>query len=458
MGREGHYYTIIDSSNGDSVRKCSEKVNVLSRAHYLDRIEALTKRTRGRELPGTFNPMIVSDLFLEQSRPWEALAKQHIERVARAVTEFLKHLVSHIADSSTDSGLFHKLVEPALEDVVKFARRKTEDLLAQHQKGHPITYNHHFTETVQNVKKDRSREDLTRIITSVFDVTSLGPFVTSMDPIESRRYTTTDYRPLLEALMEYKNPDMNCYACSEALDCMQAYYKVRRCPEKSSTAQFCVVLLKYMPICQVAFKRFIDDIAVEVVETNLLAQLGDILSPIKVTYLTADVVTNVAGESDESRAKRRQLTNQLDVLVQGLETCKKFVVRTLHGIFLIHQSIRHHELVIEANPWLSTGTCDVAIRSPKSGTSLLDLSSLSPRTELGELVTKDESEVSEISAEEIPDISGFTEVTEQMAEPEPQAEVDYAGEAVAEPKDDDSEVSMLVSSAKKTKKKGKKRL
>jgi hypothetical protein len=169
-------------------------------------------------------------------------------------------------------------------------------------------------------------------------------------------------------------------------------------------------------------------------------------------------VTNVAGESDESRAKRRQLTNQLDVLVQGLETCKKFVVRTLHGIFLIHQSIRHHELVIEANPWLSTGTCDVAIRSPKSGTSLLDLSSLSPRTELGELVTKDESEVSEISAEEIPDISGFTEVTEQMAEPEPQAEVDYAGEAVAEPKDDDSEVSMLVSSAKKTKKKGKKRL
>jgi hypothetical protein len=127
-------------------------------------------------------------------------------------------------------------------------------------------------------------------------------------------------------------------------------------------------------------------------------------------------------------------------------------------MFLIHQSIRYHELVTEANPWRLIDTCDVAIRSPKSGTSLLDLSSLSPRTELGELVTKDESEVSEISAEEIPDISGFTEVTEPMAEPEPQAEVGYASEAVAEPKDDDLEVSMLVSSAKKTKKKGKKRL
>jgi hypothetical protein len=157
---------------------------------------------------------------------------------------------------------------------------------------------------------------------------------------------------------------------------------------------------------------------------------------------------SVAGESDESRAKRRQLMNQLDVLVQGLETCKKFVVRTLHGMFLIHQSIRHHELVTEANPWLSTGTYDVAIRSPKSGTSLLDLSSLSPRTELGEFVTKDESEITEISAEEVFDVSGFTEAPEPMSEPESQDEVDYAGEAVAEPKDDDSEVPKPVRPAK----------
>jgi hypothetical protein len=41
---------------------------------------------------------------------------------------------------------------------------------------------------------------------------------------------------LLEALMEHNNPDMNRYACSEALDCMQAYYKVRKSPERSTTA------------------------------------------------------------------------------------------------------------------------------------------------------------------------------------------------------------------------------
>jgi hypothetical protein len=60
-------------------------------------------------------------------------------------------------------------------------------------------------------------------------------------------------------------------------------------------------------------------------------------------------VTSVAGESDESRAKRRQLTNQLDVLVQGLQTCRKFVVGTLQGTFPIYLNMQFYELAVEAN-------------------------------------------------------------------------------------------------------------
>jgi hypothetical protein len=86
-------------------------------------------------------------------------------------------------------------------------------------------------------------------------------------------------------------------------------------------------------LLQVAFKRFVDDIAVEAVETNIIAKIDSILSPVKVTHLDTEVVTSVAGESEESRVRRRQLTNQLDVLVQGLETCKKFIVGTLQGTY-----------------------------------------------------------------------------------------------------------------------------
>ena len=71
----------------------------------------------------------------------------------------------------------------------------------------------------------------------------------------------------------------------------------------------------------------------EAIETNIIAKLDDILSPIKVTYLPAEVVTSIAGESEESRAKRKQLTSQLDVLVRGSETCKRFMVGTLQGTY-----------------------------------------------------------------------------------------------------------------------------
>jgi len=64
-----------------------------------------------------------------------------------------------------------------------------------------------------------------------------------------------------------------------------------------------------------------------------MAKLNNILSPIKITYLPADVVTSVAGESEESCVKRKQLTNQLDVLVRGSETCRRFMVGRLQGTY-----------------------------------------------------------------------------------------------------------------------------
>lgn len=85
---------------------------------------------------------------------------------------------------------------------------------------------------------------------------------------------------------------------------------------------------------QVALKRFIDDIAIEVIEAKLISPLYDIFSPITVTSMPADLVTRIAGESEENRAQREQLTRQLDVLMKGSETCKRFIgIRVLGAKF-----------------------------------------------------------------------------------------------------------------------------
>jgi hypothetical protein len=161
MACEGHRYVITSPSDEDYPQTRSLEGRSLSRSMFLKHIETLMKRIRGRELPGTFNPMIVSDLFFEQSLPWERLARSHIAQVITAVRIFLKDLTSHVADFSARDALFEKLVEPMFEKIVKDVEDKTADLLAPHQHGHPITYNHDFTETVQEVRKERTRAEFT---------------------------------------------------------------------------------------------------------------------------------------------------------------------------------------------------------------------------------------------------------------------------------------------------------
>ncbi|RYO45292.1 hypothetical protein AA0116_g13311 [Alternaria tenuissima] len=347
MAHAGNYFSIIDSSDERHLVKpiAIPKERILSRPEFLKRIENLMKHTRGRELPGTFSPMIVSDLFFEQSSLWEDFARAHIAKVVLAARAFLGHLTSHVADASTCGVLFQTLVEPALERICKDVESKTADLLASHQRGHPITYNHHFIETLQQARKERSTAELTRIIQETFNISSLNP-------TGQRQSREMDYRPLLDALVTHDNPDMTQHACSEALDCMQAYYKI-------------------------AIERFVDDVAVEAVEKGIVARLNDIVSPVKITSLTSDVMRSIAGESEESRAKRKQLENQLDVLVQGLETCNRFMIGTLQGV------------------------TSAAIFGSRSGTFSPDVSLDSPRRVPGEVNTSDGLEEVKVSSNKV---------------------------------------------------------
>ena len=91
------------------------------------------RRSKGRELPGTFNPMIVADLFREQSSPWEALTRSHIKNVWNAAKEFLGMTTTYVADDATSEALIQKILEPALDQILDTLNGKTTELLTPHQ-------------------------------------------------------------------------------------------------------------------------------------------------------------------------------------------------------------------------------------------------------------------------------------------------------------------------------------
>ena len=191
----------------------------VTRAAFIDEIKELLSITRGRELLGMFNPLIVSDLFFEQSQPWEKLAQQHLRKTWQATKSFLELLVSHLADEKTSEALLGHVIDTIMERKLSVMSEKLSELLKPYQKGHPITYNHYFTETVQRVKEKRREAEIGRRLQKF-----LGRKESAA--VEGVKVTNTKMPDLLSALASSTEADMDRYACSEILDCMEAFYKV----------------------------------------------------------------------------------------------------------------------------------------------------------------------------------------------------------------------------------------
>ena len=101
--RRGHQRRVVDN---DCPRlDLTDNPKAILRDAFIDEIRELLSITRGRELPGMFNPLIVGDLFREQSKPWESLARQHVRNIWQAAKYFLDLLVSHLTDERTSEAL-----------------------------------------------------------------------------------------------------------------------------------------------------------------------------------------------------------------------------------------------------------------------------------------------------------------------------------------------------------------
>jgi GTP-binding protein EngB required for normal cell division len=215
INERGHLRRITDSQN---TKNSSGNGELITRDDYLKHVEHLMRRTRGRELPGTFNPMIVADLFWEQSLPWEDLADEHIDKSWKAARTFLKSAVTHVADAATSKSLYQNVFVKAIDEILGALQVKANELIGPHQNGHPITYNHYFTETLQKVRSSRRVNEYSEVVGKFFGQSD----ITEVEQIRGH-FTLSK---LVTALVGKTEPDMSKFASSEALDCMEAYYKV----------------------------------------------------------------------------------------------------------------------------------------------------------------------------------------------------------------------------------------
>lgn len=203
----------------DDAESLDLEYDQIHHSDFVKEVQQRMRRSRGRELPGTFNPLIIGDLFYLQSKPWEMIVTECIDTLLEDVHKAILPIVRDVLDEKSSPGLQEHIINPSLDKIEVSLRMKTNELLEPQQSGHPITYNHHFTETVQKARQEHLHKSITEKLKKFFGVNY--PSYESME----QRFTFR-MESLIDALRTETEASMERFACSEAINCMQAYYKV----------------------------------------------------------------------------------------------------------------------------------------------------------------------------------------------------------------------------------------
>jgi len=214
MQQKGHYREVAAEPPNDY----HGSRNIITRELFIKHIEQLLHRTRGRELPGMFNSMIVANLFLEQSRPWEGIVNSHVQKVGAAARSFLGLVSAYLADGDTDKAMQQEVFGPAMETVLSEMKAKTAEILAPHKAGHPITYDDSFVQELQSVRRQRLEESTSKVIAKFFKVQDCTQIL--------QPYTQVNCGQLVKDIVAGNEPNVNRAGAEDALDCLNAYYKV----------------------------------------------------------------------------------------------------------------------------------------------------------------------------------------------------------------------------------------
>jgi len=175
--------------------------------------------TRGRELPGNYNHVLLSELFHEQSSRWGDIAKNHLQTVSSLVDRFVRAVLDYcIADDHVRSEIQQR-IQRSLDTNIRSAQEEMEKLLSD-ERGHPVTYNHYYTDNIQNARTEAAKKKLEDSMNHAIANEWKGKLHVSN--------TTVDLQKLSTSLQTRVVVDMTEQACLESLAALDAYYKVLR--------------------------------------------------------------------------------------------------------------------------------------------------------------------------------------------------------------------------------------
>ena len=183
-------------------------------------VQQVLIRTRGKELIGNFNPLLVGELLWEQCSNWSQLAVEFLDQVNDVCSRFLAILLQDKCPKDIVLQLQALLVDDVLKARYKGALQELGRLI-EDTRGYPINYNHYYTDTIYKRRQERNKASLASCIEGAISHDAVVclrsiPHTTARVNVDQ---AVDDYAKCID-------PNMENVSCEEALDCLFAIYKV----------------------------------------------------------------------------------------------------------------------------------------------------------------------------------------------------------------------------------------
>ncbi|KAF4853554.1 hypothetical protein CGCSCA4_v002122 [Colletotrichum siamense] len=127
-------------------------------------LERQAAANQGTEFPGYASTNLIVQLFQRQSKPWEAVARVHLEKATAVVKAFVDQAFEHIAGPlgtcSTTSMILATCVDPFFDSREKILEIKLRELLRPLQEGYALPLDIDFHEAMSRGISDRGVEDV----------------------------------------------------------------------------------------------------------------------------------------------------------------------------------------------------------------------------------------------------------------------------------------------------------
>ncbi|KAK3612992.1 hypothetical protein LTR56_027569, partial [Elasticomyces elasticus] len=249
----------------------------------------LYRKTRGRELPGNYNHVLLTELFHHQSKKWNVMAKEHLADVFESLSASVRAAVRYV---SADDQVSVEMLDRIESSLLESKQTSEEELLklCEDEAQQPITYNHYYTDNVQKARQTSTRKWIKQAMEDASIEYYNGKLHISN--------TAANGEKLLTALQRQVLIDMDDQACSEVLAGFSAYYKVAR-------------------------KTFVDNVCRQVIERHLLRSLPMMFSPETVASYSDEEMKQIAGEGESTISKRRQLRVMHENLMAGFRDLRR---------------------------------------------------------------------------------------------------------------------------------------